>query len=220
MVKIKKPNFWTIIFGIGFVISALINIFLYNKKQTPLIPQYSVLAVLDGDTFLMEGKNKIRLRQIQAPELNLCGGPEAKTALEKLIIGKKVRLENQIPDPWGRSMAIVFVGDENVNEKLIASGLVRYYHDNTPFEDQLKKAALDAENKQKGIYAKCETATPPNPKCVIKANIRLERKTRKYYLPDCPQYNFTKISQDLGEKWFCSEKEAKAAGFTKAENCK
>ncbi|SRR3989338_1320897 len=210
---------WTLLFAVALVLSAALNIFLFQKKQQPLIPTHNVLAVLDGDTFLMEGKNKIRLRQTQAPELNLCGGEEAKQVLEKLIMGKKVRLENQIPDPWGRSMAIIFVGDQNVNKTLIERGLVRYYHDNTPFEAELKKAAAAAETNRLGIYAQCESLTPPNPKCVIKANIRLERKTRKYYLPDCPQYNFTKVSQDLGEKWFCTEKEAKAAGFSKADNC-
>jgi len=27
------------------------------------------------------------------------------------------------------------------------------------------------------------------------------------------------VEKDLGEDWFCSEKEAQAAGFTKPKNC-
>ncbi len=208
-----------VVFGIAFILSILANVYQFRQRSTPVTPSYMVVGVIDGDTFVIEGKHKIRLRQVQAPELSFCGGEEAKKELEKLIAGRRVKFENEIPDPWGRSMAIVFVDGQNVNKTLIESGTVRYYHDVTPYEDELKKAATEAEARQLGIYAKCETATPPDPKCVIKGNIRNDRDTQKYYLPNCPQYPFTKVSQDLGEKWFCTEAEAKATGFTKAENC-
>ena len=43
---------------------------------------------------------------------------------------------------------------------------------------------------------------------------------KRYYVPDCAQYAFTIVELDVGEQWFCGEKEAKAAGYTKAETCK
>lgn len=215
----KKWNLPTLIFAFLFAVSAIFNVYLFNKKQQPLISDYAVIGVIDGDTFLIEGKHKIRLRHTQAPELNFCGGPEAKKALDDLIKGKRVTFKNEIPDPWGRQMAMVFVGDKNINLEIVRTGLSRYYHDATPFEDEMKNAGALAEKEKLGIFKNCESITPPDPKCVIKGNIRNDRDTKKYYLPDCPQYKFAKVSQDLGEQWFCTEKEANAAGFTKAENC-
>ena len=42
---------------------------------------------------------------------------------------------------------------------------------------------------------------------------------QNYYFPGCPQYKTTIMEKDLGEAWFCTEKEAQAAGFTRAKNC-
>ncbi|MFH0762508.1 MAG: hypothetical protein V1925_01290, partial [Candidatus Omnitrophota bacterium] len=58
-----------------------------------------------------------------------------------------------------------------------------------------------------------------NPKCVIKGNYDKNSSLSNYYFPGCPQYEFTIVEKDLGENWFCTEKEAQAAGFTKAKNC-
>lgn len=205
---------------LALLISLGLNIYFIVKKPMIVTPDYAVLGIIDGDTFVIEGKNKIRLRHVQAPELEFCGGQEAKKMLENLIKDKRIKIQNEIPDPWGRSMGIVFVDGKNVNQILIASGLVRYYHDVTPFEDEFKKAAAQAESQRLGIYAKCETVDPPDPKCFIKGNIRRDRDdSHIYFLPNCAQYKFAKVSQDLGEKWFCSEKEALTAGYQKAETC-
>lgn len=220
MIKKIRNNFLVIFLAVGLLISSFVNAFLLIKKPMVITPDYAVLGVIDGDTLVIEGKNKVRLRQVQAPELNLCGGDEAKKELEKLVSGKRVRLENEIPDPWGRTMAMVFVGNELVNKSLIEIGVVRYYHDVTQYNDELKNAQNMAEEKHLGIFLKCESADPPNPKCIIKGNIRNEKvDTKIYFLPNCAQYKFAKVSMDLGENWFCTEKEAIAAGFTKAETC-
>lgn len=187
---------------------------------------YAVIGIIDGDTLVIEGKNKVRLRQTNAPELEFCGGQEAKLELEKLVKGKRVQLENELPDPWGRDMAIVFVDGKMVNKEMIKNGFARYYHDTTPYEEELKNAQVDAEKNKLGIFAKCETPTNlEKPECIIKGNIRARsnstgEKTRIYYLPNCAQYKTSIVSLDLGERWFCTEQEAKAAGYVKAETCK
>lgn len=221
MRKIGRPNFLTLFFAVGFVISITVNAFFLIKKPMVVTPDYAVIGVIDGDTLVIEGKNKVRLRHVNAPELEFCGGPEAKVELEKLVKGKQIRLVNEIPDPWGRTMAVVFAGNENVNLSLISRGVVRYYHDTTPFEEEFKAAQAKAEEGHLGIFAKCEIVDPPDPKCIIKGNIRKDREdSHIYFLPNCAQYKFAKVSQDLGEKWFCTEKEALDAGFKKAETCK
>jgi len=54
--------------------------------------------------------------------------------------------------------------------------------------------------------------------CEIKGNISSNQE-KIYHLPGCGSYNATKINEADGERWFCSEQEARDAGWRKAENC-
>ncbi|HTX86951.1 MAG TPA: thermonuclease family protein, partial [Candidatus Nanoarchaeia archaeon] len=54
--------------------------------------------------------------------------------------------------------------------------------------------------------------------CLIKGNINASG-VKIYELPDCPYYQATVIDANKGEKWFCSEAAALAAGWRKAGNC-
>jgi len=44
-----------------------------------------------------------------------------------------------------------------------------------------------------------------------------EKKT--YHSPGCSEYERMVVELDIGEQWFCSEEEARKAGFTKSEHC-
>lgn len=62
---------------------------------------------------------------------------------------------------------------------------------------------------------------PPPPKeqeCVIKGNVNSDGE-KIYHLPGCKSYNVTKIKPEEGDRWFCTEDEARSAGFRKAGNC-
>ncbi|NUM25684.1 MAG: thermonuclease family protein [Candidatus Buchananbacteria bacterium] len=63
-----------------------------------------------------------------------------------------------------------------------------------------------------------EPATTPTQQCNIKGNISAAGE-KIYHVPGCGSYNQTKIDESQGEKWFCSEAEAVAAGWRKAKNC-
>lgn len=54
-------------------------------------------------------------------------------------------------------------------------------------------------------------------KCTIKGNISGSEKI--YHVEGCDSYNRTGIDESSGEKWFCNENEAVAAGWRKAKNC-
>lgn len=54
------------------------------------------------------------------------------------------------------------------------------------------------------------------PGCVIKGNISHNTGNRLYHLPGMENYEQTVINTSNGEKWFCSETAALAAGWTKA----
>jgi endonuclease YncB( thermonuclease family) len=59
---------------------------------------------------------------------------------------------------------------------------------------------------------------PPGPAagCVIKGN--LSSNGRIYHLPGSASYDATRIDTSTGERWFCSESEALAAGWRPARN--
>ena len=52
--------------------------------------------------------------------------------------------------------------------------------------------------------------------CRIKGNISYNSGKRIYHMPGDRDYARTKISPARGERWFCSEAEARAAGWRRA----
>ncbi len=61
--------------------------------------------------------------------------------------------------------------------------------------------------------------TIAKPTCTIKGNISSPKKEKIYHLPGCASYKATIITMSDGERMFCTEKEAKDAGWRKALNC-
>jgi len=54
--------------------------------------------------------------------------------------------------------------------------------------------------------------------CNIKGNISINTGERIYHVPGQRYYDATRISSQYGERWFCSEQEARRAGWRKARN--
>lgn len=52
--------------------------------------------------------------------------------------------------------------------------------------------------------------------CRIKGNILINSRERIYHVPGQEYYEETKISPQYGERWFCSEADARAAGWRRA----
>lgn len=53
--------------------------------------------------------------------------------------------------------------------------------------------------------------------CNIKGNISINTGARIYHVPGQKFYDETVISPRYGERWFCSEAEARTAGWRKAK---
>jgi hypothetical protein len=53
--------------------------------------------------------------------------------------------------------------------------------------------------------------------CNIKGNISINSGEHIFHVPGQHYYAATKISPQYGERWFCSEQEASAAGWRKAK---
>ncbi len=59
--------------------------------------------------------------------------------------------------------------------------------------------------------------TPPDPSCSIKGNVNSDGE-RIYHTTDSRSYNRTDIKPEEGDRWFCTEQEAQAAGFRAPRN--
>ena len=53
--------------------------------------------------------------------------------------------------------------------------------------------------------------------CQIKGNINRETGERIYHVPGQEYYLITRINVVSGERWFCTEEQARAAGWRKAK---
>ena len=60
------------------------------------------------------------------------------------------------------------------------------------------------------------TVQAPERRCVIKGNVTNSGE-KIYHVPGQRYYKATKISFKRGERWFCSEREARRAGWRKSK---
>lgn len=56
-----------------------------------------------------------------------------------------------------------------------------------------------------------------SPSCTIKGNVSIETGERIYHAPGQRYYSRTVISPEYGERWFCSEEEARRAGWRRSK---
>src|SRR3989344_2954449 len=225
MKKSKKPSPPFLL--IFLVVSVVLNFFFILKNYLPAASKTgntsteTVTRVLDGDTFDTADEKRIRLALVDAPEYTKgCLSQEAKTRLEELVLGKTVRMEEVARENFGRSVAFVTVDNILVNKVLITEGLAQYKAENKLKDYTLgyQEAQAEAVAARRGIWSdKCQNKKKAG--CVIKGNYRKDNRSKIYNLPDC--YNYGKITVNLKEKdaWFCSEKEAQKAGFSKSLDC-
>ena len=182
---------------------------------------YQVLRVIDGDTFETTEHQKIRLSGVDAPELSFCGGQEAKIALEKLILGKRLFIKVLFNDKFKRLISQVYLGNKSISQEVVVSGNAYFLNDGDSDTENLRQASEFARSKRLGIFGdKCtQTVNPDNPKCLIKANILSRDGSKYYHFPGCGQYNSTIVQLYMGDQWFCTEQEAVKAGFIKGSDC-
>lgn len=189
-------------------------------------------SVVDGDT-LEIGSVRIRLFGIDAPEAgqtcrNRAGkswqcGSEAANRLSELIEDSELACRPRDRDVYGRIIASCEAGGIDVNGQLIAEGLawafIRYSDEYAPVEAKARSAAVGiwngtAEAPWDYRANRWERAAEASPRhgCPIKGNIN-NKNEKIYHTPWSPAYKRTKINEAAGERWFCDEEEAIAAGW-------
>lgn len=200
---------------------------------------HEIVEVRDGDTVVTDSDEVIRLIGIEAPELDECGGEEARNALIGLVADRRVYFDKDqdAVDRFGRLLRYMYVrgggkhdGDVMVNETLLHLGyaLEERNPPNVRHQSAFRNIQVEAQRNNEGLWSSCETfagsfdgqldVPPTDENCVIKGNIAAAGKT--YFLPGCGNYKRIKIDPRAGEGYFCSEQEAQKAGFSKSNNCR
>lgn len=205
-----------------------------------------VASVIDGDTIEVHGQ-RIRLSGIDAPESRQycddakrfeypCGRRSAQALDEFLAASRPVHCSFVTWDRYGR-----FVGDctrsdgANVAAWMVEHGEAldwpKYSHGE--YAPQQSKASAARVGLWVGSFQAPwdwraqhsddgPTTTPlsvfgsGNAGCNIKGNISAEGE-RIYHMPGQKYYSVTQINPAKGERWFCSEAEAVAAGWRRSK---
>ncbi|MDU8945090.1 thermonuclease family protein [Ovoidimarina sediminis] len=190
------------------------------------------VAVIDADTIRVNGVT-IRLHGIDAPERDqtcrLDGrdwacGRWATDAARAAFEGARASCTPLSTDRHGRTVARCRVNGDDMADRIVRMGLAEaYLRYSRDYVDAEKEAAL----ARRGIFAsdfaapedhraaaRAATDQPPPGRCAIKGNIT--KNGRIYHMPGQEHYARTRISEGKGERWFCSEAEARAAGWRKA----
>jgi micrococcal nuclease len=193
-----------------------------------------VVGVVDGDTLRVRVDGvteRVRIIGLDAPELSgdECLAQEAASRMQSLVQSRDVRI---VADPtqddrdvYDRLLRHVWTLDgRSVARDLIAEGLAREYTYDVPYDgvDEHRAAEAEAIEAALGIWGSaCSSPAPaapvaPQGQCDIKGNINREGE-RIYHVPGQRYYDDTRIDEGRGERWFCSEDEARQAGWRKAK---
>jgi endonuclease YncB( thermonuclease family) len=172
-------------------------------------------------------------------------GITARDRLSSQIAGRIISCTARGEDRYGRMLAICLVGGENLNAFMVREGLAldyaKYSGEYTGEEDTAREqrrgmwagafiAPWDWRHRDRNtvilgalsvpvmaqaqLLAPASSATAPSPECTIKGNIN-RRGERVYHLPG--QIAYATINMHNPQKrWFCSEDEARAAGWRPA----
>jgi micrococcal nuclease len=124
-----------------------------------------VIQVQDGDTLTIRTErdklHKIRLADIDAPEMGQPFGRPAQRLATDLAFGKTVRVNYIIKDKYDRLIGEVFLPDGKLlNEEMVKSGLAWHYRVKHPHSSFLEKLEYKAWKKHLGLWVQ-ETPIPP-----------------------------------------------------------
>ena len=123
-----------------------------------------VVSVTDGDTItiienLDNGRFKIRLYGIDAPEKKQDFGQKAKQHLSSLIFNKVVKIKFTEIDRYGRIVGKIFLNDIEINIEMLKAGLAWHYsrYDQTSTYINAEK---QARTEKRGIWS-IKNSIPP-----------------------------------------------------------
>lgn len=187
--------------------------------------------IVDADTIKVGGI-PVRLDGIDAPEgrqtceirgKSYACGKRATEALADIIKNRPVECEIVGRDAFKRALGICSIEGDEINAAMVQQGWALAA---VKFSDRYVSQERQAEAAKVGLWAgafakpwewrlrEAEIAEEDRD-CVIKGNIS-RHGVRIYHLPFQQFYSRTKIDPGAGERWFCTEDDALAAGWRRA----
>ena len=188
----------------------------------------------DGDSLKVLG-HRVRLHGIDAPEsTQTCRtegqpwscGRAVTTALRKRLAGRPVACEERDRDRYGRIVAVCRVAGEDLNAWMVSQGWALAYRKySTDYVSQERAAKAARRGLWRGAFVppwdwrrgkRLQGAVRTGAgECRIKGNIG-RTGARIYHVPGGRSYDRTRIDTSKGERWFCTEAQAEAAGWRRA----
>lgn len=190
------------------------------------------IRVIDADTFDVGGPVNVRLIGIDAAEGDqtcrdalggsVACGELATQGVRELYHGRRADCAVQEYDRYERALAVCTIDGVDANAEIVRMGLARAYRNDRTYIAQQR----EAERYVRGLWAydmldpalwraqqrEAQRADfAPTGGCEIKGNI--SDNGRIYHLPGGQDYARTRINERKGERWFCSEGDARAAGW-------
>jgi endonuclease YncB( thermonuclease family) len=193
--------------------------------------------VTDGDS-LEIGTTRLRLFGVDAVEGRQsctrdgrawpCGN-EAARKLRGLIGDRTVNCTKRDVDNYGRTVAVCRSGAADLGAEMVRAGFATAYR---RYSNDYVDEENEARSARRGIWAgeftnpeeyrhdeppaqprgPAQPQRSPRDGCDIKGNINGEG-ARIYHVPGASSYDDTRIDESKGERWFCTESEARAAGW-------
>jgi len=197
-----------------------------------------VVVVHDGDTLTVQSGSflyKVRLSDVDAPEMGQVFGKQARQYTEQMVLGSWVRVNVALIDRHGRRVGEVIVEDGWVlNEELVHAGLAWYYRVHPVRNDRLQKLEQYAFSKKLGLWVEKDPLPPWEfrresriPQLPVTAEqvdydrifhygMVGNRRTKTVRWPACKKYRLSRPQQAL---IFHSLQQARELGFTPAKDC-
>jgi endonuclease YncB( thermonuclease family) len=220
----------------SFILGVLAAAAFIDVPAAAQLPVVGVASVIDGDTLEIHSK-RIRLHGIDAPESGQscekdgkqyrCG-QQAALALSDKIGRATIRCEQRDIDRYKRIVAVCRLGVVDLNAWMVREGWAiayrQYSRDYVDDESAARTAKvgiwaghfIEPSRWRRGDRLAVESAKEPvAASCQIKGNISRSGE-RIYHLPGARDYGPTRIDESKGERWFCSEDEARKAGWRRS----
>lgn len=110
-----------------------------------------VTKVIDGDTFVAEGKH-YRIAEIDAPELTQAYGETSKIYLTYLIYQRVVQIKPIALDRYRRPIVKLWLRNKYIPELMVNAGMAHWYSKYSKSQ-KLKQLQDKARAEKKGIWS-------------------------------------------------------------------
>ncbi len=130
-----------VLIGVFVVVLLCFIYFLVSLEEEGEREEKIVTKIIDGDTIVVQGGEKIRLLGVDCDEKGDECYSKAKEILEEKLLGETVFLESDLEDKdrYGRSLRYIFLDGENINVFLVEKGycIARFEREGAKYKEEI-----------------------------------------------------------------------------------